>query len=109
MLISCLKGTGASVSTPVPLPCVAVANAQQIRERTTQEGRKFVRSRGKREAAHKVWEQYGKPGKLAVGRVRSGFFFCFQADWTERARGRVSFDAACRLPPACVPSTETDP
>ncbi len=49
----------------------------RIREGTDKDGRKYVRIQGTREDAKRVWEQYGKPGKLAVDRFDKGTFFFY--------------------------------
>ncbi|MDA8192434.1 MAG: nuclease-related domain-containing protein [Thermaerobacter sp.] len=63
---------------PVPSGQLTPPNASQIREGTNRAGRKYVRIRGTREVAHKVWEQYGKPGKLLADRFdkETFFFYC---------------------------------
>lgn len=63
--------------TPLPLNHPTEPDGFEIRERTSRAGRKYVRVRGTLEAAHEVWEQYGKPGKLAVDRFDQNVFFFY--------------------------------
>lgn len=73
-----LKESPSPTGNPVQSAPPTQPNAVRIREGTTRDGRKYVRVRGTREAAHDVWEQYGKPGKLAADRFdkETFFFYC---------------------------------
>lgn len=48
-----------------------------ICEGTTRAGRRYIRVEGSRETAYSVWEQHGKPGKLARDRYHPGAFFFY--------------------------------
>ena len=55
-----------------------LVNDVEIVEGTTRAGRKYVRIRGTQEACQRIWEQYGKPGKLAADRYQRGTFFFYR-------------------------------
>lgn len=58
-----------SVGTTQPLP--------HVQQGISRNGKKYVRVRGKREVAQKVWEEYGCPGTLSIDRIDKDVFFFY--------------------------------